>query len=98
MPTNTPAPARRFGRKPKTVPINLVINSDHKSDSDAFTLDISPHGASVRTKLTLVPGELVGVVPKGEYSVTIPARAVWVREDECMWTFAGLEFLNNLEV
>ncbi len=66
MQTDTPTKVRRFERKPKTVPISLVLNGAHKSDSDAFTLDISPRGASVRTKLALVPGELVGIVPKGE--------------------------------
>jgi hypothetical protein len=98
MPTNTPAKVRRFERKPQTVPISLVLDGARKSDSNAFTLDLSPRGASVRTKLALVPGELVGVVPKGERWLHIPARTIWVREDECKWTFAGLEFLDSQEV
>jgi hypothetical protein len=67
------------------------------SDESAFTLDISLRGASVRTKLALFPGERVGVVPQGEISHAIPARAVWVREDKYMWTYAGLEFLDAME-
>lgn len=98
MSINTPTKVRRFERQPKTVPINLVMNGARKTDSNAFTLDISPRGASVRTKLALVPGELLGVVPKGERWLSIPARTIWVREDECKWTFAGLEFLDSMEV
>ena len=41
------------------------------------------------------PGEAVGVVPRGDISHAIPARAVWVREDERKWTYAGLEFLDT---
>ena len=99
MPTDTVASARRCERKPKTMPISLVVKGDRiESDVSAFTLDISLRGASVRTKLTLVPGEWVGVVPKGDFTGVIPARAVWVHEDEATrWTFAGLEFLDTLE-
>jgi hypothetical protein len=98
MPKTNPAGARRCERKPKTIPISLVLKGGcSKSDGSAFTLDISLRGASVRTKLALVPGEWVGVVPEGEFSHAIPARAVWVREDERMWTYAGLEFLDTLE-
>jgi c-di-GMP-binding flagellar brake protein YcgR len=92
---NTPANPRRWERQPKTILINLVLKGDHLiSDSSAFTLDISLGGASVRTKFALVPGERVEVVPKGELTFIIPARTVWVREDDYKWTFAGLEFLD----
>ncbi|MGD0226768.1 MAG: PilZ domain-containing protein [Terriglobia bacterium] len=95
MPSNTNEHARRCERQPKTTPVSLVLKGDQfKSDGSAFTLDVSLSGAKVRTKLELVPGEWVGVVPKGEISYPIPARAVWVREDECKWTYAGLEFLD----
>ncbi len=98
MPSKTNDHTRRCEREPKTMPISLVLKGDQfKSDGAAFTLDISLTGASVRTKLELVPGEWVGVVPKGEPSYPIPARAVWVREDECKWTYAGLEFLDAKE-
>ena len=97
MPTNGPDKIRRCERKPKTIPISLVLEADQsKLDGAAFTLDISMGGASVRTKLPLVPGESVGVVPRGDIPHAIPARAVWVREDECKWTYAGLEFLDTM--
>ena len=98
MSSNANEHTRRYAREPKTMPISLILKGDQfKSDGAAFTLDISLTGASVRTKLELVPGEWVGVVPKGEPSYPIPARAVWVREDECKWTYAGLEFLDAKE-
>ncbi len=98
MQTNiTPTP-RRWERRPITIPISLVLKS-HKStvDDSAITVNISLHGAKVRTKLILVPGGKVGVVMKGELPDAIPARVVWASEDEAtQWTFSGLEFLNTL--
>jgi hypothetical protein len=95
MPTNTASSSRRCQRKPKTMPVSLVLkDGPATSDGSAFTLDISLRGASVRTKLPLFPGEWVGIVPQGDIPHAIPARAVWVREDKYMWTYAGLEFLD----
>jgi len=98
MPVTTSLSARRCERKPKTMPVSLVLKGGpNMSDGSAFTLDISLRGASVRTKLPLFPGEWVGVVPQGDIPHAIPARAVWVREDKFMWTYAGLEFLDAAE-
>src|SRR5689334_6402474 len=81
MPVTTSISARRCERKPKTMPVSLVLKGGpNMSDGSAFTLDISLRGASVRTKLPLFPGEWVGVVPQGDIPHAIPARAVWVRE------------------
>jgi len=92
------AHTRRCARKSKLMPISLVVKGEHfQSDSSAFTLDISPNGASIRTKLELLPGDCVGVVPKGDIACSLPARAVWVREDKFKWTYAGLEFLDAKE-
>jgi hypothetical protein len=99
MQENTSHIPRRWERRPATIPISLVLKADHfGTDDSATTVDISLHGASVRTKLGLVPGECVGFVPKGEFPHPIPTRVVWVREYESsQWTFAGLEFLNTME-
>ena len=73
METNTAVTPRRWERQPATIPIGLVLKANHfKADDSAIAVDISPHGARVRTKLTLVPGEWVGVVPKGTIPVCNP--------------------------
>src|SRR5579872_2218661 len=98
MPVTTSITSRRCARKQKNMPISLVLKGGPRmSDKAAFTLDISLRGASVRTKLPLFPGEWVGVVPNGDIQHAIPARAVWVREDKNLWTYAGLEFLDTVE-
>ncbi len=98
-PKMTPAKPRRWERRASTMPISLVLkNGNLKADDSATTLDISLRGAKVRTKLTLRPGDLVGVVPQGEFPEAIRTRVIWVREYESNdWTLAGLEFLSSLQ-
>ena len=98
MQESTAHTPRRWERREATIPISLMLKAGEiKTDESATTVDISLHGAKVRTKLTLVPGELLGFVPKGEFPDAIRTRVVWVREDDSGdWTIAGLEFLNGL--
>ena len=95
MRSNIPTNPRRWERAHATIPIRLVLkDKNSKADDAATTMDVSLRGAKVQTCLTLVPGEWVGVVPKGEFPQPIPARVVWVREDEAKHcTIAGLEFI-----
>ena len=80
MQTNTSVPPRRWERQPASIPISLVLKADHfKADNSAITVDISLHGAEVRTNLALVPGEWVGVVPKGEFPHAINSRGLGAR-------------------
>jgi hypothetical protein len=99
MQENTFASPRKWERQPATIPISLVLKADRfKTDNSAITVDISLHGAGVRTKLALIPGEWVGLVVKREFPHAVPTRVVWAREDHAShWIFAGLEFLDNLE-
>jgi hypothetical protein len=88
---------RRSQREAVTIPVTLVVRSEgSKVDHEAYTIDISLRGVCVRTALELVPGEQVGVVPKGEFPHAIPARVVWVRGEFGLWSVAGLEFLQTL--
>ena len=89
---------RRWERRLAAIPISLVLEGSHfEADKSAITVDISPRGAKVRTKLLLVSGERVGVVLNREFPDVIPTRVAWVREfDSSHWTLAGLEFLNTL--
>jgi hypothetical protein len=93
MPENSSYTPRRWQRQPSKIPISLVLETDpFKADDSAITVDISRRGASVLTKLALVPGEWVEVVAKGELSPAVAAHVVWVREDESSHsTSAGLE-------
>jgi PilZ domain len=93
MQENTCHTARRWQRQPSKIPISLVLEVDpFKADDSAITVDISPRGASVQTKLALVPGEWVKVVAKVEISRAVAGHVVWVREDESrQLTWAGLE-------
>jgi len=90
---------RRWERETTDVPVKLVLKAERfREDSSARTLDMSLRGMKVHTSLELIPGEWVGVVPKGEFPHAIPARVVWVREDErTRWTVAGLEFLQDVQ-
>jgi hypothetical protein len=90
---------RRWEREPAHIPIKLVLKAERfKADNSATTVDVSLRGMKVQTNLTLIPGEWVGVVPKGGFPQAIPARVVWAREDEVShWVFAGIEFLQTAE-
>lgn len=89
---------RRWERSSAAIPIRLVLETGHfETDNSAITVDISLHGAKVRTKLLLISEESLGVVLNGEFQDSIPTRVAWVREFASSdWTLAGLEFLNNL--
>jgi len=102
MPTNPSTNStnlRRWERELATISISLVLKAESfEADDLATTVDISLRGMKVRTRFALVPGEWVGVVPKGEFPHAIPARVVWAREEESShWIFAGLEFVETME-
>jgi hypothetical protein len=87
---------RRWERRPLSIPVTLASKTgSFQVDDSATTVDVSPRGAKVRTKLSLAPGQLLGVFPQGEFPDAIRTRVVWVNEYELDdWTLAGLEFLN----
>jgi|HubBroStandDraft_2_1064218.scaffolds.fasta_scaffold1727999_1 hypothetical protein len=89
----TSHPPRRWQRQVSKIPISLVLEADPlKADDSAIAVDISPRGASVQTKLSLVLGDWVKIFAKGEFTHAIAALVVWVREDESgRSTCAGLE-------
>ena len=93
MQENASHTPRRCERQPASIPISLVLETNpFKADDSAFTVDISPRGASVRTNLTLSPGDWVKVVAKEDYTQALAALVIWVRKDESSHsTFAGLE-------
>ena len=100
MQTNIPAARRRWERQPVTKSVGLVLKADHfKADDSGVTVDISLRGASVRTKLPLVPGQWIGFVAKGKFPHAIPTRVVWVRKDKSSnEMLVGLELLGTYEL
>jgi len=95
MPTIRAVDLRRWERELVANAVTLVLNADKlKSDTSAATIDVSLSGVGVRTTLALVPSQGVAIVITGQFSQTIPARVVWVREDASSNSkIAGLKFL-----
>ena len=95
MQTNSPHDLRRWEREPVAIPVSLVLKADKfESDTSTATLNISLAGVGVRTMLALVQRQGVAIVIKGQFSQTIPARVIWVREDASSNSkIAGLKFL-----
>ena len=89
---------RQSQRIPAAISIRLLLQSEgFKVEHEAFTIDLSPQGAKVRTPLGLLPGEAVGVIVSGDSRHAIPARVVWAqRGGPGLWSLAGLEFLETL--
>lgn len=82
---------RRSKRFSAQFPIKLILESMfNKSACDALTLDISPSGARVRSKLPLAPGQSVRVVPNEGIARAIPGRIVWASASP--GGEAGIEF------
>lgn len=101
MQANTPSNLRRWERQPAKISFSLVVRrEDFMVDSSAFILDFSLRGVGVLTTLELVRGERVRIVANGELPDVIPARVVWMRDEDDVeesthWGFAGLEFLDH---
>ena len=94
MHENTSHTRRQWQRQPSDIPISLILEDvPFKAHDSAITVDISPRGASGRTKLALVRGEWLKVATNGEFTQAMAAIVVWVRYDESSHsTCAGLEF------
>ena len=91
---------RQSQRIPATISIRLLLQSEGcKVEHEAFTIDLSPQGAKVRTALALLPGEAVGIIAGGDSQHAIAARVVWAkRAGPDSWSLAGLEFVETLPV
>jgi len=91
---------RQSQRIPATISIRLLRQSEGcEVGHEAFTIDLSPEGAKVRTFLGLLPGETVGIIVGGDSQHAIAARVVWTkRVGSDSWSLAGLEFVDALPV
>jgi len=95
MQANSTANLRRWEREEVGISVSLVLKAGElKSDNSTATINISLSGLAVRTALALVPRQELAIVIKGQFSRTISACVVWVRQDESSnCTIAGLKFL-----
>jgi hypothetical protein len=99
MPNSPSADLRRMERQPAAIPISLVLRPQSRHTTfEASTVDLSLGGAAIETHLELVPGDWVGIVPKGGFPYAIPSRVVWVRPKDAdgLCYLAGLQFLDSL--
>ena len=87
---------RKLKRHTVSVPIGIALKANELPlEITAATMNIALSGVSVVTPVAMVPGQEVKIVIKGQFSQTIPARVVWVREDESSHrTIAWLKFLS----
>jgi c-di-GMP-binding flagellar brake protein YcgR len=95
MPTITPVDLRRWERASVAIPAILVLKTDKLASEISTTImNISLCGAAIRTELALAPEQGMEITITGHFSRAIPARVVWVRQDESGYgTIAGLKFL-----
>jgi hypothetical protein len=90
---------RRSERRIAKIAIVVFVEKESEREGcDAFTVDVSELGARIQAGVSLIPGQMVEVVPVNG-SDPVPARVVWVgapaSEQEGQ---AGLEFLNPFDI
>ncbi len=94
MPDVSAPPTRSLPRISATIPISLIPQAAYSQEShDAYTVDVSPFGARIRTTFVLTAGQLVSVCAAGDLAQTYPCRVVWAKQSYAGGSVAGLEFL-----
>jgi len=77
--------------------ILYVESEGQKEEHEAFTSDLSQHGLGISTTASLIPGQLVEVMPTEGPPLSVRSRVVWVGNAESdTGGKAGLEFLTPL--
>ena len=96
MQDSSSGPVRLSQRVSATIPLSLLLVAvDSRTGHDAYTVDISAKGARVRTTFRLMVGQLIGIVPSGDFGQAIRSRVVWVDRSSDVGSLAGLEFLDS---
>ena len=94
MPQAMPVERRRRRRVAVNKEIAVVVDSDRDCIAkNVFALDLSELGVRIRSKLNLLPGQRVTVIPKGDDRQAVPSRVVWVSQASDGSGEAGLAFL-----
>ena len=91
----TPADRRRCRRVAVNKLIAVVVDSDREGIANSvFALDMSELGVRIRSKVNLLPGQLVSVIPRaGNDHQAVHSRVVWVSQRSDGSGEAGLAFL-----
>ena len=90
-----PVERRRCKRVAVNKRIVVVVDSDREGITNTvFALDMSELGVRIRSKVDLLPGQLVTVIPRaGNDHQAVPSRVVWVSQAFDGSGEAGLAFL-----
>ena len=89
---------RRPQRRPTNLPVLLIVDPEGaRIHSPAASFDFSHYGIGVRSSASLVPGQIVDIIPSEGPAHAVRSRVVWANPqasgEGCQ---AGLEFLNPL--
>jgi hypothetical protein len=89
---------RRSERRQVRMAIILLTESEGgKLESEAYACDLSQHGLRAQTSMSLMPGQLIEVVPSQAAPYAISGRVVWVGSPASEQAGEiGLEFLTPL--
>ena len=76
----------------------LVTNpTDVEEREEAFAVDISRHGCRIQGTASLVPGQLIHLIPSESSTAAMSGRVVWVGEPASeLAGEAGIEFLQPI--
>ena len=98
MPLAISANTRRSERVQARFPVTLLVDSrDRNSKHDAWTVDLSQVGASIRTGAVLVPGQILEVNLSKAMRCAARSRVIWVGSPASdRFDQAGLEFIAPL--
>ncbi|MGO8789884.1 MAG: PilZ domain-containing protein [Terriglobia bacterium] len=90
---------RRSPRVSATFQITLMLEGKNsKTKYGAYTVDLSKHGARIRTTFMLFPGMMVEFVPWGDEGQSVSSCVVWVKRSEYnRGSVAGIEFLETFQ-
>ena len=81
MPEATATNRRQADRKPVARSIVLFVDSEHAQiANNAFAIDLSALGVRIRSTVSLLPGQLVTIVPREGAEQSIRSLVIWVGE------------------
>jgi len=94
--TGNPNPkARRSERHPIQMAVTLLTEpNEAENRNEAFTVDLSRHGCRIEASASLIPGQLVHLLPSESPGAAILGRVVWVGKPASdLAGESGIEFL-----